>query len=120
WNVQFIDASTVDTLAKKLTQPYKTDIDKVRAIFSWITTHISYNVNIFNPRRPLNIKYDSDNADTGILWKSADEMVAERVLKRGVALCDGYAKLFKTLCDYSCISSEIITGFARGYLPGRE
>ena len=77
WNVQFIDASTVDTLAKKLTQPYKTDLDKVRAIFSWITTHISYNVNIFNPRRPLNIIYDSDNADTGILWKSADEIVAE-------------------------------------------
>ena len=34
WNTQFIDASTVDTLAYKLTAGYKSDVEKVRSIYS--------------------------------------------------------------------------------------
>ncbi|HEU0064552.1 MAG TPA: transglutaminase domain-containing protein, partial [Flavisolibacter sp.] len=116
WNVQFIEASTVDSLALKLTSPYKTDIEKVRAIFSWITQHISYNVNIFNSRRPLNIKYNQVKEDTSSLIKSADEIVAQIVLDRRVAVCDGYARLFKTLCEYSGIQSQIISGFSPDYV----
>jgi hypothetical protein len=73
-------------------------------------------VNIFNTRRPLSIKYTSLKEDTSSTWRSANEMVADRVLERRVAVCDGYSKLFKTLCDYSNIKSEIITGFAEGYM----
>ncbi|HYH14422.1 MAG TPA: transglutaminase domain-containing protein, partial [Flavisolibacter sp.] len=35
------------------------------------------------------------------------------VIHRRVAVCDGYARLFKTLCDYAGIRSEIIYGYAR-------
>src|SRR6476659_2951980 len=115
WNTQFIDATSVDTLAYKLTSNYKTDIEKVRSIYSWITQHISYNVNIFNSRRPISIKYTSLREDTSE-WKSADEVVAQRVLDRRVAVCDGYARLFKTLCQYSGVKCEIITGYAAGYV----
>src|SRR5947209_985460 len=116
WKASSIDANSIDSLAFKLTYCYKTDLEKVRSIFSWITEHISYNVNIFNTRRPLSIKYTSLKEDTSSTWRSANEMVADRVLERRVAVCDGYSKLFKTLCDYSNIKSEIITGFAEGYM----
>lgn len=115
WNTQFIDANSVDTLAYKLTSSYKTDVEKVRAIYSWITQHIAYNVNIFNSRRPISIKYTSLREDTSE-WKSADEIVAQRVLDRRVAVCDGYSRLFKTLCQYSGVKCEIITGYAAGYV----
>ncbi|HWJ30113.1 MAG TPA: transglutaminase domain-containing protein, partial [Flavisolibacter sp.] len=55
-------------------------------------------------------------SDTAIVWRTANEMTAIRVLHRRIAVCDGYAKLFKTLCDYAGIRSEVITGYAKCYL----
>ena len=42
-----------------------------------------------------------------------DERVARIVLKRKQTVCAGYARLFKTLCDFAGIKSEIITGYAK-------
>ena len=113
WNVQFMDADNVDTLAVKLTAPYHTDLEKVRAIFSWIAQHISYNVGIYNSRRPSTVKYTPDPFDTISVWKSAEEMTAQRVLHRRIAVCDGYAKLFKTICDYAGLQCKVINGYAK-------
>jgi transglutaminase/protease-like cytokinesis protein 3 len=101
---------TPQELAHKLTAPYKTEMDKVRSIFSWIADNISYNVRpSFNRNAPP--VYDDPN-DTAAL-KPLSERVAEGVLIKRVAFCDGYARLFKTLCDYSGITSELITGYGK-------
>lgn len=117
WRVSSINESNIDTLAWKLTSPYKTDLEKVRAIFSWITQHISYNTGIYNAgKKFIHTKFFDDTLDNMSVWRSGDEMTAMRVLYRRVAVCDGYAKLFKTLCDYSGVQSEVITGYAKCYM----
>jgi hypothetical protein len=114
WRVQSIEAPTVDSLARSLTSIYHSDIEKVRAIFSWIAQHIAYNTYIFSSsRRYVSNRFDPGPEDTISEWKSANEMTARRVLQRRFAVCDGYAKLFKTLCDYAGIESEVITGYAK-------
>lgn len=112
--VQGLEAPTTDSLAKKIAQTYATDDEKVRAIFRWITYHISYNTFILNTpgRRTANSKYGGEE-DTASDWKSADEMVADKVFRRRTGVCDGYARLFKVLCDYSGIKAEVIKGYAR-------
>ena len=98
-------------LATQLTASYHTDIEKVQSIFSWITDNISYNVRpSIHSNIPV-IMYDDAN-DTGAL-KPLNERVAEQVLRKRVAFCDGYARLFKTLCDYAGLTSELITGYAK-------
>jgi hypothetical protein len=120
WSVRNIDAPTVDSLAKKLTAPYPTDLEKTRAIFSWIAQHIAYNTGIYNAGRGYRpVKYVFDPADT-ITSKSAIEQTAEKVLRRRVAICDGYSKLFKTLCDYAGVESEVILGYGKCYLEKDE
>ena len=120
WEVRNVDAPTVDSLAKKLTASYQTELEKTRAIFSWIARHISYNTGIYNVGRGYrSVKYVYDPADT-ISSKSAIEQTAERVLRRRIAVCDGYAKLFKTLCDYAGIESEVILGYGKCYLEKDE
>jgi hypothetical protein len=120
WNVKNIEAPTVDSLAKKLTAPYGTDLEKTRAIFSWIAQHIAYNTGIYNVGKGYrSAKYFFDPADT-ITSKSAIEQTAEKVLRRRVAICDGYSKLFKTLCDYAGIESEVILGYGKCYLEKDE
>jgi len=113
WKVKAIEAPTVDSLAAKLTAAYTTDIEKARAIFSWIAQHIAYNTGVLNFGKAYRAtKYVVDPADT-VSFKSANEQTAERVLRRRVAVCDGYAKLFKTLCDYAGIESEVILGYGK-------
>ena len=115
-NVKNLDAPSVDSLAKKLTAPYQTELEKTRAIFSWIAQNISYNTAIYNLGRGYRTaKYVYDPFDT-VSSKSATEQTAEKVLRRRVAVCDGYARLFKTLCDYSGIESEIILGYGKVFL----
>jgi transglutaminase/protease-like cytokinesis protein 3 len=110
WKASSVDAPTVDSLAWKLTSIYPTELEKVRSIFSWITQHIAYNTGIFNRRTA---GHRPEPIDTVSVWRSANEMTAEKVLRRRIAVCDGYAKLFKTLCDYAGIRCEIITGYAK-------
>ncbi|MFL5741146.1 MAG: transglutaminase domain-containing protein [Flavisolibacter sp.] len=116
WRVQSIEPTTPESLAQKLTSPYSSDLEKTRAIFSWISQHISYNTGIYSSRRYSSIKYIPSSADTASIWKSGMEMTAITVLQRRVAVCEGYAKLFKVLCDYAGLRSEVIYGYAKCYL----
>ncbi|MGI8950843.1 MAG: transglutaminase domain-containing protein [Chitinophagaceae bacterium] len=102
-----------DSLAKYLTENSTTDIEKVTSIFLWITDNIAYHVISYN--KPYNNSaffWDEDD-DTSAELKPLDERVAEMVLKKRLAVCDGYARLFKTLCNDAGIKSEVITGYAR-------
>jgi len=108
--VQNVDVSSPDSLAQKLTSSYVTDLEKLRSIFRWITENISYRTkNVVGSRR--SIKYMIEEEDT--LSQSLNERIAVEVLKKREAVCDGYARLFKILCDYAGLRSEIITGYAR-------
>lgn len=115
WYVQKVEATTPETLAHRLTAPFETDKEKVRAIFRWITNNISYNVAVY-PRTPRNRGFKEaipDPYDEALEDKSLNERVAYGVLRKKTALCNGYARLFKTLCDYAGIPSEIVIGYAR-------
>jgi len=100
-----------EVLARALTEKLPSEKEKARAIFTWIAENIQYNTAIAYPRRG---KFSTwDPSDTMSVWRSADEMTAIRVLYRGTAVCDGYARLFKTLCDYAGLQSVVITGYGR-------
>jgi hypothetical protein len=104
---------TPDSLARQLTADYNTDREKVTSIFRWITENISYNIRPFyNASRNRSTAYSLENDDDTGALKPLSERVAIDVLNRRIAFCDGYARLFKTLCDYAGIKSEVITGYA--------
>ena len=99
-------------LAASLTASCTNDEQKVKAIFYWITDNIAYRTAPNSTRRKKNLPPLDDVNDTAAL-KPLDERVAETVLEDRVAVCDGYARLFKTLCSYSGIQAEVIHGYAR-------
>lgn len=111
--VFFIKEEKIDSLSKQLNDLGKTDREKTRAIFRWITEHINYNVRIFNRNKINPGNFFEEPEDTIEILPSLNERVAAKVLKRKIAFCDGYSRLFKALCDRSGIRSEIILGFAR-------
>jgi transglutaminase/protease-like cytokinesis protein 3 len=110
------EVTSHEGLAKFITIKDSTDKQRVLSIFKWITDNIAYNVKSFQSN---NNRYDylldeDDDDDTSSVLKPLDERVANIVLKRRTAVCDGYARLFKTLCNDVGIPCEVITGYARG------
>lgn len=94
---------SLDTLAKYLVAPARTDRDKARLIFRWITDRIVYDVEAFFAGK--------GNADS-----------AETVLAQRKALCGGYANLFDALARRAGLESEKIHGYAKGigFVPGQD
>jgi transglutaminase/protease-like cytokinesis protein 3 len=113
--VKTIQGRSVDSLSKKLTAPYKTQIQKIRSIFKWITENIQYDVEGYhNPKgaysglfRPTISNIDSE------VQKDYNDRIVEKVLTERKAVCEGYARLFKTLCDHANIQSVVISGYIR-------
>jgi transglutaminase/protease-like cytokinesis protein 3 len=102
-----IPVSPPAILASHLIAGMETEWGKVRAIFRWITANISYKGKE-STKKNLKLLNDEDT-----VFYSLDERIACSVLENKVAVCEGYARLFKTLCDYAGIRSEIIHGYAR-------
>jgi len=111
--VESIHVAKADTLAKQLALLGKTDREKVRAIFRWITEHIDYNVMPFGQRKNIPRQFYKEPEDSSVALPPLNERIAAKVLSTGVAFCDGYSRLFKTLCDHAGIKAEVIYGYAR-------
>jgi transglutaminase-like putative cysteine protease len=105
-------------LAQRLTRNCQTEKEKVTAIFNWITENIAYRVRspqkaaIIGKHSLKYVKSYEEPGDTGPL-KPLNERIGITVLKNREATCEGYANLFKTLCDYAGIRSSIVAGYAR-------
>lgn len=79
----------VSEIALPLTEKLKSDAEKFRAIFRWITENIEYN------------KSASGSAE------------AEKVVRKNKAVCQGFSNLLKEMCDAVLIPCEVITGFTK-------
>lgn len=112
WKADGLDAATPDSLARLINANFSTPPEKVRAIYAWITSHVAYSTVVFKPW--VKYVYSPDPLDTAAVWPSGDEMAARKIMRRRTALCDGYARLFKVLCDYTGVESAIVLGYGRG------
>jgi hypothetical protein len=88
-------------LAKYLAEPCKTDRDKARAVYRWITDRIAYDV-------------------PGLLSGELGDTSPEAVLKSRTTICEGYADLFVDLCERMGVKAAKVSGYAKivGYRPG--
>jgi hypothetical protein len=111
-------------LSAMLTDSADSEKEKVSKIFHWITDNIAYRVipGVKKRGKPVSVVAEGVGDEDEVWLPSLTDRVATKVLKDRKAVCDGYARLFKSLCDYAGLESAIITGYARadqGSSPGR-
>lgn len=87
--------TSLDNLAYDLTEPFPTETEKARAIFTWLHH---------------NIAYDADAFFSGNIQAST----AESTLTSGLAVCDGYSGLFKSLAERVGLQAYRVTGHGKG------
>jgi len=83
-------------LAKYLTETASTNLEKTRAIYVWVASNITFDMNGFK---------------SNIL----PEYKPRAVLSNRYAVCEGFARLFNELCQEAGLKSEIIRGYAHGF-----
>jgi len=103
----------IDVLAEKLTVPFYTDSEKVRAIFFWVTSHISYDVVEFHNKRPMVYETKQHFKDSTEAEAYFMTIYANDVIKKGMGVCAGYATIFKLLCDKVKINCVIVNGYGK-------
>ncbi|MEO8147265.1 MAG: transglutaminase domain-containing protein [Bacteroidia bacterium] len=89
----------IDTLTNHLTSKFNNPIDRVRSIMVWIANNISYDT----------YNYDRDNV-------SEENLKIDYILFYKRTICEGYANLFKKMCDISGVTCIKIAGFAKDSL----
>jgi hypothetical protein len=85
---------TVESLAKYLAAPAKNDLDKVRAIYKWITDRIAFDISFRDKR---------------------EDNTAEGTLKNRRCVCHGYASLFEALAEKMDLKVVFVRGLAKGF-----
>ncbi len=119
YRVKGIYTEDPSKLAMMLTVHCRNDAEKARSIFRWIADNIEYHR---TPPRPARFKeklrgYQMPE-DTGALLPLS-ERVSIKVLKDRKTHCEGFARLFYSLCTHAGLKAEIITGYARTGGPFR-
>ncbi|MCL0066040.1 hypothetical protein M1N79_04100, partial [Dehalococcoidia bacterium] len=94
-------ANSVESLAAWLVEPAKNDLEKVRAIFRWITDNIYYDM----------VSYFNIVEGTG----PVGDQSPEAVLNSRKAVCEGYSRLFKALAHLAGLEVVQVTGWTRGF-----
>ncbi len=104
--------TTLD-LATKINSDFNLDEEKVRAAYQWLSNNIDY--------EKVNDVFDI--ADYQIIYASEKERLRQletknrkkikRILKTNKAICIGYARVFKAICDDLNIQSEIVVGYSK-------
>jgi hypothetical protein len=87
---------SIPALAAYLARSGRDDLTRTRAVYRWVAQHI---------------EYDAQGFRTGHFG----DLSAEAVLRRRVAVCDGYSQLVKALGVAMGLDVEVVRGWSKGY-----
>lgn len=117
---------SIQELAQKINSDFNNDIEKARAIYSWIASNVRYKTkNRYEITLPK-IYVVTDENDLKRRLQKEDKKTISRVFENKRALCKGYALLFKELCDLLKIESQVILGYIKnsttqiGFIPKKK
>ena len=96
----FEASSDLPTTAQELVAPYETELEKARAIFTYVATSMRYDCHEYR-RKPHER-----------IARTRPQILA-RAFKRNMGVCAGYAILFDAMCEAVGLNSEVISGTSR-------
>jgi len=94
---------SVPALAAYLAQAGRDDLMRARALYRWLTGHLTYDVEGFRRGQP-------------------GDLSPEAVLSRGRSVCEGFAGLAEALGEAMGLKVEVVRGWSKGYgyTPGQK
>lgn len=105
--------SNLSSLTKNLTKDLHTDVEKFRAIYIWITHHISNDFNLYSKNHHKRKKFKNDSIKLE-KWNSRfKKILFKKLVRKKRTICTGYAYLLKEMCTIAGIKSLMVNGSGR-------
>lgn len=109
-----VEFSNIENLARAITEPCTSDLEKFRAIYMWIAHHVRYDCRKFHhPDRPSFRAPSQAALEAKMAAYQAKQVAKTAKYKKGV--CQDYSELFTALCDAEGLTSQVIEGNARDF-----
>lgn len=102
-----------ENLANRISRDFKSDANKARAAFQWLTNNIRYNLEeYYKPKRIIQFRYSTEEERQQKLQAVKDKLVKDAFLTK-MGVCEEYAQSFKKVADLLGIEAEVIKGYVR-------
>jgi len=115
-----------EDLAALINNDFETEADKARAIYSWITMNVGFDTKAYFAKKKKTKRLKYKNAvDRANKIRKQEIKLETRALSEHLAVPEGYAQLYKRVCDLSGVYGYILKGTAKvkttdiGVKPGR-
>ena len=108
--------NNIPALAYNLTNKLDTDVEKFRAIYTWVCNNVKADIKQENKIFKKKRKYKNDSLRF-LKWNNYYlKTVFSTLLKEKETMCTGYAYLIKELAYFANIKCEIINGYGRSVI----
>lgn len=100
-------------LVHKLTSQLDTDVEKFRAIHTWVCLNIESDHYFGDKTLRKRKKFKNDSLAFSIWNNQERSKMFKRLLKNQKTICSGYAYLIKELSNFAGIDCKVIDGYSR-------
>lgn len=107
--------SDVKTLSIRISNDFKDDDEKIRAVFMWLVKNTKYETDEKSWLKP-NLTLYFSNYQKKRETKKEEKRIINKAMETKKANCYGYSLIVKEVCDLLKIESVIISGYAKGSL----
>jgi len=105
--------ASANQLANQITKDFTNDIDRVRAVYTWLTLNVSYDLQtLYNGDAQINFSY-SDQEDLRRKLAAINTHTVNKTLRTKKAICEGYAQTFKKVSELMSIPCMLVGGFSK-------
>src|SRR5690349_2541243 len=107
------------SLSFKLTSPLLTEVEKFRAIYTWVCLNIKSDYTLHQQNQSTRKKL-KDPTELEKWNREFNKVVFKKLLKNKSTVCTGYAYLVRELAYYAGIRSVIVDGYGRNVAANVE
>ena len=105
--------NSLPILAYKLTASLSTEVERFRAIYTWVSTNIDNDYEYYRKNSKKRKKWQHDSLALVNWNRQFRPKVFKKMVEEQKTICTGYAYLVRELATLAGIASEIVDGYGR-------
>ena len=106
--------SSAEQLAAQIQADFTKEIDKARAIFTWLSLNVAYDLETLEKgQTQINFSYTSQE-DLKRKLEAINTNTINATLRTNKAICEGYAQTFKRVAELLNMPCMLIGGYSKG------
>lgn len=110
----YSNINSIEELTKRIDYDFKTNLEKARAVYTWISLNIRYRLKDRYLVEMPKTYWIFSGDDLKRQVKFENEKILRNTFQKKRGICNGYALLFHEICTQLNIKNELIYGYVKG------